>query len=156
MHAIYEAQGRASVIRVPTPYKVIRPGTPPTLIVVPERKGEPDYAIQTGGLALLLDAKECAADRWPLSHLPDQQAERFNKHTRQCGHAFVLLNLQGANYLLPWANLGPAWHDWHVGKAKRGSATLNAAACSDIGRRLPSCDYLNAALTFAKKASTEG
>lgn len=155
LHAVYEAQDRASIIRLPTPYKVLRPGTPPTLIVVPAHKGEPDYALQVGGLAILMDAKECAADRWPLAHLPDHQAVRFDRHIAQGGAAFVLLYMGGVHYLMPWgAPVGALawyWREWNAGKAKRGNAALDAESCAKLGKRLPSCDWLSTAVEMSRR-----
>ena len=157
LHQVYEAQRKASVIRSPTNYKVIRPGVKsPELVVVPDALSAPDYHIQAQGRSLLLDAKECHATRWQLSHLPEHQADRFTRHERQGGCAFVLLQFVGKTFLLPWnecpgkVTLHSMWTAWQLDLAKRGRASLTPEDCAVVGYPLTSIDYLAVALLHAR------
>lgn len=149
LHAIYERQGRASVIRTPPAMRILRAaGGPGQFVCVFDGEGPPDLFVMAGGVAIVADAKDCASDRWALEHLPKHQADRFDAHERQGGTAGVILRMEGAVYWLPWATLGPRWHAHadRVGRAPNGSASLSVKDCDTIGRRAVGCDWLSAAL----------
>jgi hypothetical protein len=167
-HAFYASSRRASVVRIPTPYKVLghagRSGG--SLICVPEHQGEPDYHVQIRGLSLLMDAKECAAGPWPLAHLPANQAERFDSHTAQGGFAFVLLDMEHRAYLLPWGvpenpgvGLAGCWHRAEAIRAGReprpgnGWASLGHADCAAMGRLVVGYQWVDLAVGMCASPS---
>ena len=159
-HAVYEAQGRASVIDIPSRYKVLgRAGkSGGSLIVVPDVSGDPDYHVQAGGVSYLFDAKSCEDGRWPLDKLTQDQAARFDRHVRHGGRAFVLLSLGVERWVLPWLPFAGAETGLRDrvegaqairagrGAKPRGWASLGPADCSAIGARVRGFDWLSAAL----------
>lgn len=157
MHAVYEAGRRASVLKIPTPYKVLGHLAPPELRVVPTKVVGPDYAIQAGGLSILMDAKDCTSERWQFSHLPDHQGDRFTRHCRQGGHAFVLLRLERKLLLLPWERntetmLGARWRAWSQAttRAAPRTAGLDLGQAEAIGYTLHSIDWLPTAIAHTR------
>lgn len=157
MHAIYERQGRASCIRTPPSMKVLRPaGKPGQFVACYEGEGPPDWFVQAGGVSIVADVKDCAADRWPLDHLPKHQADRFDKHEAHGGVAGIILRMRGVVWWLPWRSdldgfgfLRSVWFTHHdtVGRAAPGTASLSVADCDRMGRRACGADWLSAALT---------
>jgi len=159
-HAVYEAQGRASVIDIPSRYKVLgRAGkSGGSLIVVPDVSGDPDYHVQAGGVSYLFDAKSCEDGRWPLDKLTEDQAARFDRHVKHGGRAFVLLSLGVERWVLPWMRFAGAetglWDLWTTsrlvrggsGPKPRGWASVGPAECVAIGARVRGFDWLSAAL----------
>ena len=142
-HAKYEREGRASCMQIPTPYRVLARLDGGTLKVAYTTTGHPDYAVQAGGVSFLFDAKHTEGDRWPLKDLPPHQAERLERHSRHGGCSFVLVELGGVTYLLPWVGpLSERYSAWACGMAKRGEASLTVADCRDIGTALSGVDWL--------------
>lgn len=159
MHRIYERQGLASVIDIPTRLRVIGRGTRPgSLLVVPDHSGDPDYHVQAGGVSYLFDAKSCDQPRWPLDKLTDDQAARFDRHSKHGGRCFVLLSLDAERWVLPWhrfagteSGLCDRWsRAWAIraghGAKPRGWASVGPAECCAIGSRVRAFDWLNAAM----------
>ncbi len=152
IHEIYNASGRASITRNPTPWKILRSLGEGKFVCVPERSGAPDYHAQVGALSLLFDAKE-AQGSWPLDKLEEHQAESFDRHEAQGPNAlaFVLAHAEGRVYLLPWSELRPLWRRWWEGRqmgkrAANGTASLDAGMLAEVGFPLPSADWLGTAM----------
>jgi len=78
VHARYEREGRASVVKNPPPMRVVSPVKGGQFVAYYEKGGPPDYSVQAAGIAYLFDAKRHAGDRWPFSGLADHQAARFD------------------------------------------------------------------------------
>jgi len=143
-HDLYALQGQALLVRSPPPLRMLGPGLRAgTFTACYTAAAPPDYTglVQVGGvgLAVCFDAKACAAKRWPLSKLPLHQATHFAWWERMGGRAGVLLLLGTKPYLLPWGTwagtpgIAPAWQRWSGGSAPRGWASLDRAACEDLG-----------------------
>ena len=142
MHALYEASGRASVIRNPAPMKPLGPGVRGVFRAAYIAEGPPDYSVQAGGVAYLFDAKSAVGSRWGLDNVKDHQAGRFTRHEAQGGVAFVLLRLGRRMWLLPWSRLSPPWYAWRRGVAGRGGASLTDEWLAVVGVELRSPDWL--------------
>ena len=144
-HARYEREGRASCMQIPTPYRVLARLVGGALKVAYVATGHPDYAVQAAGVSFLFDAKHTEGDRWPLKDLPEHQADRLSLHARHGGYSFVLVEIGGVTYLLPWVGpLSERYSAWACGLAKRGESSLTVADCRDIGIPLSGVDWLAA------------
>jgi hypothetical protein len=172
LHTTYNRSGRAHVWTNPPPVKMLgqaqvlsyqatRGGRLVTVTgrafpAVFDDDGPPDFLVLAGGVSMLLDAKQCAADRWPLDKLEIHQAEAFDRHVRAGGWAAVLLRLEHRPYLLPWLrreeedDLRARWWAHHKGKAERGWAALGHEQCRVIGVALRSVDWLGEAVAAVR------
>lgn len=135
LHALYRSQGRACVFRTPPPVKLLRRLDKGQFVAVHLSEGPPDYTGFVGGRAVCFDAKECKDARWPFSHLPEHQADAFDAAQAQGAWCFIYLRLRGADFVLPWAGVGPRWRAWHEAKARAvaGSASLSTVDCYGLG-----------------------
>jgi len=147
-HALYESQGRASVIQIPTPYRVVARLQAQYLKVCYTKTGYPDYHVQASGVSFLFDAKHCEGATWPLSNMPAHQADRLTMHERQGGVSFILLE-RASTWLLPWSWLGPVYRTWQAREAKRGDASIGLAECLHHGTPLVGVDWLDEGLKMA-------
>ena len=158
-HYLYERAARASCVQNPAPMKPLGKAVRGVFRAVYIAAGPPDYTVQASGVSFLLEAKSIDSDdAFPLARLELHQADRMDRHTAQLGHAFVLLRLKGAPWLLPWAQLGPLWRAWHAvqlagGRAKAGTASLDDTALAKVGVRLRSADWLDAAIAVARRTA---
>ena len=173
VHAGYQARGVAAVLPLFPPIEQLagyqplsfksggprgRRRTANAFPAVFKGEGPPDYAVVSGGYTLLVDAKDCEADRWPLSHLPEHQALAFDRHVAQRGHAGILLRTPAGMWYLPWTHTAEAprlsewWHRWNAGEAPHGFATMTEAHLDALGCRLRTADWLPAALKIARGA----
>lgn len=109
-------------------------------------KGPPDWVLLRGPTSLLIDAKSSTADRWPLSEVADHQAAAFDAAAQAHVIAGVVAQIRGVVWWLPWHALGPLWHAWHEGKAKRGQASLGDVELETVGVRCEGFDFLASAL----------
>ena len=138
-HARYERQGRAVVLRTPPPMRILRALTGGQFVACYATEGPPDYMLLTGGLAVALEAKDCASDRWPLAKLHAHQARRLGLWEVQSGFGAVLLRHQPSDtqWVLPWKALGPVWWRWHADHATdtvpRGGASLGVGQLMVLG-----------------------
>jgi recombination protein U len=147
LHAAYNAAGRAWVIKVPAPYRVLGKPTGSRFTAAWEGEGPPDYAGAVGGRPICFDAKQTAGDRWSFDALAPHQAQHFDRAAAQGVACFVLLWLDGNVWLVPWATLGPRWWAWRERRALReavpyGSASLSTAGLHDVGHRCQGYDWL--------------
>lgn len=155
-HYLYERAGRASCVQNPAPMKPLGKAVRGVFRAVYIAAGPPDYTVQAAGVSFLLEAKSIDNGAvFPLARVEEHQAARMDRHSAQGGHAFVLLRLQGSAWLLPWATLGPRWRAWHTtpGRAAPGTASLPMAALDEVGVRLRSADWLDAALAVARRTA---
>lgn len=171
-HEAYRLRGAARVRKLHPPVKQLgqhqlltyRSGNPRTGPVrqsvafpaVWEDEGPPDYLAVSGGVSMLLDAKDCAAARWPLSALEWHQADAFDDHVRHGHWAGVLLRMERRLFVLPWLrgpdddDLRGRWVARAAGEAARGEASLTVADCLTIGAACRGYDWLPVALGFAR------
>lgn len=139
-HQRYRDEGRALVLRTPTPVKVLSKVDQGQFRGCFLGLGPPDFTGVAGGRPVCFDAKDTVNKRWPLRQLDLHQALDLEAWTRAGGLAFVALRLQGVGWVLPWPSLEPIWRTWHVrsGQAASGTASLDEAACAEFGLRMPS------------------
>jgi hypothetical protein len=144
LHGFYRSAGRAWVVKVPAPSRVLKMLGKGRFTGAFEGEGPPDYFAVICGRAVVFDAKQTAADRWGFSALAEHQAEHFEEVTLQGGFAFVLLWLGGVVRVVPWSALGPRWWTWcaQTGRAVPGTASLSVADLDAIGHRCQGCDWL--------------
>jgi len=109
-------------------------------------KGPPDWILMRGPTSLLIDAKSSVADRWPLSEVADHQAEAFDRATQAHVIAGVVAQIRGVVWWLPWSSIGPLWHRWAKGGAKRGEASLGDVELETYGVRCNGFDFLEVAI----------
>jgi len=140
IHARYEAQGMAVVIRTPPPMRILGSIGKGQFRACFESQGPPDYLIMSEGRAIMAEAKESAQARWALSNLHAHQAERMSRWQEQGGRAMVLLHHKPSqsNWVLPWEMLEPTWRHWQDqtrgGKrAAPGSASLSLSDIRGLG-----------------------
>jgi len=126
---------------LPTAYRLID-----GLVAKIISKGPPDWILMRGPTSLLIDAKSSVADRWPLSEVADHQAEAFDRATQACVIAGVVAQIRGVVWWLPWSTLGPLWHRWAKGGAKRGQASLGDVELETYGVRCEGFDFLGVAI----------
>jgi hypothetical protein len=126
---------------LPTAYRLID-----GLVAKIISKGPPDWILMRGPTSLLIDAKSSVADRWPLSEVADHQAEAFDRATQARVIAGVVAQIRGVVWWLPWSTLGPLWHRWAKGGAKRGQASLGDVELETYGVRCEGFDFLGVAI----------
>lgn len=144
-HARYEAQGRAVVIRTPPPMRILRAIKPGQFLAVYSSAGPPDYMALAGGVAFLVEAKECNAERWALKNLHPHQGMRLDQWEAQGGRGAVLLHhvRSSSAWVLPWYRLSPIWNRWHEKHSKGQRA---ASGTASLGR----ADFLQIGLPFGQ------
>lgn len=150
IHARYEAQGLAVVIRTPPPMKILGSIGKGQFRACFESHGPPDYLILTDGLPIMAEAKESAQARWALSNLHLHQADRLSRWQDQRGRSIVLLHHRPSrsHWILPWERLEPTWRSWHETtsqgeRAASGSASLSLSDIRGLGLFFE-LDYLEA------------
>lgn len=150
VHRGYTARGAAYVLRTPPPVKVLSTPVRGVFRAAWEAAGPCDYLAVVGGVPVALDAKECAATRWPLSHLPEHQAAHFDAIERAGGRGAVLLSFPAQTFLVPWTVpdeshvLRSLWRKWAEGDAGRGEASICVRDVSAIGVEVRDWDWLRA------------
>lgn len=133
-HDAYRRDGRACIQRAHPPVKHIRSLGGGQFVGVRDRTGPPDFwGTLPGGRAVVFDAKECSAARWPLKAVEPHQARDLEAHTRQGAVAFVALDFAGRGWVLPWDRLVEPYWMTVDGEARRGEASLTPADVALIG-----------------------
>ena len=143
LHARYRTGGRAWVVKVPAPYRVLGEPKGGFFRGVFEGGGPPDYVGVAAGRSYVFDAKQTSEDRWRFGALADHQAEHLDAAQRQGACAFILLWLGGVVWVVPWQALGPLWWAWRrEARAAPGTASLSAVDLEAIAHRCQGCDWL--------------
>lgn len=145
LHELYQGAGRATVVKVPAPYRVLKKLPQGRFTGVFEDKGPPDYMGVIDGRAVAFDAKQTSdARRWSFALLSEHQARYLDANQLQGAFAFLALSVAGRVWVVPWRALGPRWWPWHKnpGTARPGTASLSVADLDAIGHRCVGCDWL--------------
>lgn len=157
------------VFRTPPPVQLLGRLRGGAYRAVPTSEGPPDYVLLLAAgaapVAVALEAKDCAGNRWALKQLHPHQGDALRRWHALGGLAAVALRHQPSSscWLLPWATLGPVWQRWRAGHvagqpAPRGSASLGLGDLHQLGTSWQQGDgdgYLRAMLACAPRA-TEG
>ncbi len=128
-NALYRAQGKAVIHKVPTAWVPLRRGSRIVGAKV-EEKASVDFlghVMLPDGRALpvAFDVKEVSGgDRWPLSKLEPHQYEYLKDCARTGAFAFVLVGFWQLRkfYVLPFSELEKRWAAWESG----GPASVRA------------------------------
>lgn len=144
LHKLYQGAGRATVVKVPAPYRVLKMLPMGRFMGVFEDKGPPDYMGVVDGHAVAFDAKHSSDTPWAFAKLVEHQARYLDASRLQGAFAFVALSVAGRVWVVPWGALGPRWWAWcaQPGRAERGTASLSIADLDAIGHRCQGCDWL--------------
>ncbi|MCL6557754.1 MAG: Holliday junction resolvase RecU [Firmicutes bacterium] len=128
-NAVYRAQGRAVIHKVPTAWVPIRRG-PKIVSAKVEEKAAVDFighvALPGGPLPVAFDAKEVSrGDRWSLLKLEEHQYEYLKDCARTGAFSFVLIGYWQLQrfFILPFVDLEKRWEAWKSGS---GSASVKA------------------------------
>jgi len=121
-NAMYRAQGKAVIHKVPTAWVPIRQGSKIVSAKV-EEKAAVDFighvALPDGpALPVVFDAKEVSkGDRWALSKLEEHQYEYLKDCARTGAFSFVLIGYWQLQrfFVLPFAELERRWEAWKSG-----------------------------------------
>lgn len=117
LHDRYRRDRLAAIWRVHPPVIVRAARADRTFVGAWAGDGPPDFSgvLYANGRAILFDAKDCAARRWPLKDLQRHQARDLEAAHIAGGLAFVALRIRGEAIALPWAELGPVYWSWREG-----------------------------------------
>lgn len=127
--------------RTGPPWHYVKDGRGGLRVVIDE-DGVPDWHATVMGDAWVFETKATSGDRWPLAKLEPAQAEHLaGQHAAKATvGVLVRFDKTGAVFWLPWPALQPLYDAWRVdsglGLTKRGDASLTAADCGRIGRRV--------------------
>ena len=102
-----------------------------------------DWVFSRGAQTVVLDLKSWSSTpRWPLEEISDHQAGHLDAATRAHLIAGIALLLDGAAWWLPWCEIGPLWHRWRSGEARRGQCSLGVEQMLVVGERCDGADFL--------------
>ena len=93
----YRENGLALIQKIPTPITPIKmePETRHITLAYFEQKSTVDYIGAVQGIPVCFDAKECAADTFPLQNVHRHQVDFMEEFERQSGIAFLLSSIPG-------------------------------------------------------------
>lgn len=118
----YAAGHLALIQKVPTPITPIRIDQETRHITLAyfEQKSTVDYIGAVQGVPICFDAKECAADTFPLQNIHEHQVEFMTEFERQDGIAFLLIYFkkQDIFYYLTYERLMVYWNRAKAGGRK--------------------------------------
>ena len=109
----YRMNRLALIQKIPTPIKPIRidPENRHITLAYFEQKSTVDYIGVVQGIPVCFDAKECAAEAFPVANVHAHQIEFMEEFEQQKGIAFILLYFSKRNvfHYLPFAELKRFW-----------------------------------------------
>ena len=112
------------------------------LTAIVDEEGVPDFHGAVDGRLVAFDAKSTKDTRWKLAMVKKEQAAHLAEAVKRRCIAGILVRFDGMmeTYWLPWPALEPIYDAWRadsaLGLTKRGDASLTAADCGRIGRRV--------------------
>ncbi len=118
----YRNQGLALIQKVPTPIKpiTIDQATRHITLAYFEQKSTVDYIGVAQGVPICFDAKECAADAFPLANVHEHQIRFMKEFEAQDGIAFLLIYFKKRDCFmyLPYEQLAKFWGRMESGGKK--------------------------------------
>ncbi|UWP59644.1 Holliday junction resolvase RecU [Ruminococcus gauvreauii] len=95
----YREKGLALIQKIPTPITPIKIDKEHRHITLAyfEKKSTVDYIGAVQGIPVCFDAKECAADTFPLANIHEHQVVFMEEFEKQGGIAFLILYFTGRN-----------------------------------------------------------
>lgn len=118
----YREKGLALIQKVPTPITPINIDKQSRHITLAyfEKKSTVDYIGAVQGLPVCFDAKECAADSFPLANVHEHQVRFMEDFEKQGGIAFFLIYYTGSDvfYYLRLCDLLVFWERAREGGRK--------------------------------------
>lgn len=118
----YRELGLALIQKVPTPIKpiTIDQQTRHITLAYFDQKSTVDYIGAVQGIPVCFDAKECAADTFPLQNVHPHQVKFMGDFEKQGGIAFLILYYTEKNryFYQPYASLLRFWQRMEAGGRK--------------------------------------
>lgn len=118
----YREQKLALIQKIPTPIKPIAIDKEHRHITLAyfDQKSTVDYIGTVQGVPVCFDAKECAADTFPLQNVHPHQVEFMKEYEEQGGISFIILYYTSREemYYLPFARLYEFWNRMQSGGRK--------------------------------------
>lgn len=118
----YREQKLALIQKIPTPIKPIAIDKEHRHITLAyfDQKSTVDYIGAVQGVPVCFDAKECAADTFPLQNVHQHQVEFMKEYEEQGGISFLILYYTSREemYYLPFARLQEFWNRMQGGGRK--------------------------------------
>lgn len=118
----YQEKGLGLIQKIPTPITPIKIDKDNRHITLAyfEKKSTVDYIGVVQGIAVCFDAKECNADRFPLSNIHEHQLTFMEQFEHQEGIAFILILFTQRNtfYYLRLEELKRYWERRAAGGSK--------------------------------------
>ena len=118
----YREQGLALIQKVPTPITPINieKETRHITLAYFDQKSTVDYLGVVQGIPVCFDAKECAADTFPLANVHEHQVRFMGDFEKQQGISFLLLHFTSRQefYYMPYAELMEFWRRMEFGGRK--------------------------------------
>ncbi|EHI55985.1 recombination protein U [Johnsonella ignava ATCC 51276] len=110
---IYKSEGLALVQKIPTPITPVNIDRTSRHITLAyfDKKSTVDYIGVVQGIPVCFDAKECAAEIFPLSNVHIHQMEFMRAFEKQAGTAFLIVFFTSKNeaYYIPFSTLSEFW-----------------------------------------------
>ena len=104
----YRQKGIADIQKTPEPFRVMSKGAAGQFSGRFGRKAQPDFqGTLCGGRSIIFEAKSTVNDRIKRAVLTNEQQERLESHAKLGALAFVVVEVNGGFYTVPWAQ----WRD---------------------------------------------
>lgn len=118
----YSEKGLAVIQKVPTPITPVQidKNTRHITLAYFDKKSTVDYIGAVQGIPVCFDAKECAADTFPLQNIHAHQVEFMGAFEKQNGISFLLLYFTHRNlyYYMRYEEMMKFWHRMEDGGRK--------------------------------------
>lgn len=118
----YRDNKLALIQKIPTPIKPIRidPANRHITLAFFEQRSTVDYIGAVQGIPVCFDAKECAADTFPLQNVHSHQIEFMEEYEKQGGVSFLLIYFSHKDifYYLKFSQLKKFWERAEQGGRK--------------------------------------